>query len=520
MLRKIFCAASVPSARTDVVVIGLILAFTAAPTQVQLPDPQALLDAFSLTLVVPDLIANVLGYVPLGIVLANRPLRQALALAAVVSVSAEVAQLFCVGRSSSVLDIATNLMGASLGLLLASRWRPLPERVPITNTLAVAGATAAVAYLAFGSELTAERFLKRVGAWIAAPPWMASNPRGAVYQGILEAHWPFDAFDSGRIIDVSGNRLDGASVNAPTLTSGVIDSAVSLNGHQWIDFGNPVALRLTASMTLSAWIDPHAFPSDDAVIISKRAPNELGYQLDLTIDSGRRTIGFKVADASGQLMARYGNTPLTANHWYHVAGVYDAKSRTLDVYLNGEHDNDCLLGTITDRQHASGAHVFIGRRPGTAGFEFTGSIDDAKIYSRPLSSPEIRSEVSATRRSLSQISEPLAPNIQGLGGTDGSECHFRAPPRLAGPLVSFGMLVALACLGLWRGRNFRVAVYFSCLLAGSAASWTTAGIALGQAWEPILYTLAGGMIVVVSTWSAQRRVYEPDLTRPPGSGPR
>jgi hypothetical protein len=30
--------------------------------------------------------------------------------------------------------------------------------------------------------------------------------------------------------------------------------------------------------------------------------------------------------------------------WYYVAGVYDAKAKTMDLYLNGELDNGFLLG--------------------------------------------------------------------------------------------------------------------------------------------------------------------------------
>jgi hypothetical protein len=59
--------------------------------------------------------------------------------------------------------------------------------------------------------------------------------------------------------------------------------------------------------------------------------SDRGYQLDTTIDQGPRTIGFKLSDACGHLMARYGATPLALHTWYHVAGVYDAAAQTLDV---------------------------------------------------------------------------------------------------------------------------------------------------------------------------------------------
>ena len=88
-------------------------------------------------------------------------------------------------------------------------------------------------------------------------------------------------------------------------------------------------------MTISAWINSTAFPYDDAAIVSQRH-RDFGYQLDTTIDRGPRTIGFKLTNACGDLMARYGATPLVLGSWYHVAGVYDADARTLDVYLKRE----------------------------------------------------------------------------------------------------------------------------------------------------------------------------------------
>ena len=52
-------------------------------------------------------------------------------------------------------------------------------------------------------------------------------------------------------------------------------------------------------------------------------------------------------------MIRYGATPLQLNTWYDIAGVYNAASQTMDVYLNGVLDNGALVGTITSSQQNS-----------------------------------------------------------------------------------------------------------------------------------------------------------------------
>ena len=78
-----------------------------------------------------------------------------------------------------------------------------------------------------------------------------------------------------------------------------------------------------------------------------------GYQLDTTIDTGPRVVGFKLTNSSGGDMFRYGATTLQVNTWYFVAGVYDAAPQTLNVYVNGQLDNGPLVGTITSTQQNS-----------------------------------------------------------------------------------------------------------------------------------------------------------------------
>jgi chitodextrinase len=135
-------------------------------------------------------------------------------------------------------------------------------------------------------------------------------------------------------------------------------------------------------MTVSAWIRAAAFPFDDAAVVSKRTSDKVGYQLDTTIDTGPRTIGFKLTTPTGAMMARYGASALQLNQWYYLTGVYDAAARTLNVYLNGALDNGTLIGTVTSAQQNSALNVNIGRRAGAVGYAFNGTIDEVRIYDR------------------------------------------------------------------------------------------------------------------------------------------
>jgi hypothetical protein len=464
-----------------------------------LPNLEVLLDSLRLSLDTVDVFTNVLGYVPLGIVLANRRPMQAFISAGLLSSCAEVMQLFSVGRAPQIVDVAANLAGTGLGMLLAARWsRLLPQCIAVTRVGASMTAAAAALYVALGAGHTAETILDQLYAWRDVPLWMTTNTRGALSEGRIEAHWSFDSVDHGMISDVSGNGVDGEIANNPTLTPGTSGSAILLNGEQWVDFGKPEALRLMGSMTLSAWIRPLAFPSDDAAIISSLTNHQVGYQLDLTVDQGPRTVGFKIRNSTGDLMARYGRWPIVQGRWYHVAGVYDAASRTLDVFVNGRRDSGCLMGTVTDGQQASDAHVFVGRRAGLAGFEFIGAIDEVEIQSRPRTEAEIQAESRAPGRVTL-----LPPPPQASGeGTDsgGGECPGDLPPpRVAGPLILLGMLIAVSCFGLWHRRTgYDIVAVALCFLAGAAAPFWLPPGTLEPAWLAGLYLVAGGVIVVFS----------------------
>ena len=156
-----------------------------------------------------------------------------------------------------------------------------------------------------------------------APPWLTVSDSGVTSPGKLEGHWTLDTLDNGVTPDTSENRLTGFVVNRASLVNGMVGRAIDLNGvTQAIDLGDPIALRLVGSMTISAWIKPRDYPDNDNAIVSSLNAVDRGFQLDVTTDAGPPAIGFKLTDDTGRRMARYGRTRLRRNQWYHVAGVY------------------------------------------------------------------------------------------------------------------------------------------------------------------------------------------------------
>jgi hypothetical protein len=285
----------------------------------------------------------------------------------------------------------------------------------------------------------------------------------------------------------------------------VVNRTDTLDGKDYIDFGRSTALRLVGSMTISAWIQPSSFPVDDAAIVSQ-LHGGFGYQLDTTVDRGPRAIGFKLTNACGDLMARYGATPLAVHTWYHVAGVYDAEKRTLDVYLNGKLDNGFLVGSVTGTQRSSRSAVYVGKRSDLEGYEFAGSIAEVRIYSFALTNTEIEA---AMRGEV--IEGVAAHRVVGSGvnssrgagrSTDeGSRCVVFSEgedEKIPAVAAAVGVLVAFACVGLWPLAGSLL--YLLSSLAGGLLLLpaTASTLPSFNLWMIPLVSLAGGASVVAS----------------------
>lgn len=191
--------------------------------------------------------------------------------------------------------------------------------------------------------------------------------------------------------DASGSGLDGTLKGASWNLTGKHGGALSFNGSSsYVDLGNPSALQFTGSMTVSAWVYPTAHPGDDGQIVAKSDGG--GWQFKTSPDTGVRTFGFAVTGGSG-LVQRYSQSVYSLYKWYHVAGVYNASAKTLDIYVNGVLDNGVLNGSVPSAQVNSSVNVNIGRR--TGGYLFAGLIDEVRIYNRALTAAQVQADMNA-----------------------------------------------------------------------------------------------------------------------------
>src|SRR6185436_10762448 len=104
------------------------------------------------------------------------------------------------------------------------------------------------------------------------------------------AAYNFNTSDGTTVPDVSGHGITG-TIHGTVSTTGMPGhgNAFIFNGtSSYVDLGNPALLQMTGSMTLSAWMNAAANPSNDGNVISK-SNSSSGWQLKTTPDTGPQT---------------------------------------------------------------------------------------------------------------------------------------------------------------------------------------------------------------------------------------
>jgi hypothetical protein len=97
----------------------MVLAATAVPVELR-PLGHATVD---FGIYASDVVVNVMGYAPVGIVLGELGLLRAVTTAALMSAFAESSQLVMLHRTCSAIDLATNVIGALLGAVVSAHWK-------------------------------------------------------------------------------------------------------------------------------------------------------------------------------------------------------------------------------------------------------------------------------------------------------------------------------------------------------------------------------------------------------------
>ena len=225
-------------------------------------------------------------------------------------------------------------------------------------------------------------------------------PNASIVPGGLVAWYPF----SGTANDSSGNGYGGVNSGAVPSNDrfGSVNMSYAFDGNgSYVNVPNTESLNFaTGGFALCAWI--RLTGSQPGPIIGKHVDGIVsGYCLNVT------NYGLEF------YLGNVNTTPFTAaidSNWHFVVGSYDGTTGRL--YFDGQ-----LVSTkVTPYSTTSPATIKIGsyHTPGYVNY-FKGSIDDIRIYSRPLGATEV--DTLYHERGWTGNVAPAAP--QGLAATAG-----------------------------------------------------------------------------------------------------
>ncbi len=201
----------------------------------------------------------------------------------------------------------------------------------------------------------------------------------------LIAYWNFDE-NSGNIAYDELNTNNGTLINNPTWSTGVIGSAINLDGiNDYIDIGAATSLVGMSALTLEFWINPTIDQSNKGILGWSGDYND-AWGIFIYPDN----LLFRIKTTSGvvTLQPNSGDVILNTGEWTHIALVYDGSKMYL--YRNGvlKGPTPTQTGTII---RGAGSTATIGTFYVPTNFCFNGLIDEFAVYNRALSTIEILS---------------------------------------------------------------------------------------------------------------------------------
>ncbi|MGI5284316.1 DNRLRE domain-containing protein [Nonomuraea polychroma] len=147
-------------------------------------------------------------------------------------------------------------------------------------------------------------------------------------------------------------------------------------------------IRTDQSFTTAAWLR-WSDKDGDYLVTEQRGTHQAPFRLGNTAEHGL-VFTFTSADATGATVEGVlsGVEP-PVDEWFHLAGVYDAATRTATLYLNGTQAGTAQLSVPAWNAQA----------PLRIGAAMAGSIDEVQIYQRPFSADEVASVIASVTAS-------------------------------------------------------------------------------------------------------------------------
>jgi len=228
-----------------------------------------------------------------------------------------------------------------------------------------------------------------VMATIVGPAADAETASESLERGLV-ARWTFDEADGHQLTDTTGGGSHGTLQGGATRVAGPQQKAVAFDGQQgriWID--TPRALDLPSELSVFAWVRCENVTAGvhGQCIYGQTAPGGNGGQYELCVGRGENLQEVTVLWRNVEVCVS--DSKLETGRWYHLGFTRSGRPGNWNctIYVDGK-----VSGMADDITTDAGpALPFAIGRPGAYdGLYFQGSVDDFRIYNRPLIPSEVK----------------------------------------------------------------------------------------------------------------------------------
>ena len=197
----------------------------------------------------------------------------------------------------------------------------------------------------------------------------------------LEAHFTFDS----TLLDVSGNNHHLEEIT-PYISNFIADrngsanNAIYFSGNGGLKTILPFVNGSFTEQTVSFWMKTNSYQTYRQAIVQGAYAGFGGFI------NGYSTNMIAFMDGSG---AGAYNVPNIAsdNNWHHIAFTSDGT--VTKVYWDGQYSGLNYEPLVTSSNYSNTSNIYVGRANLTNTNNYTGAVDDLRIYSKVLTSGEI-----------------------------------------------------------------------------------------------------------------------------------
>lgn len=200
------------------------------------------------------------------------------------------------------------------------------------------------------------------------------------------ARWKLGEGSGTTGADSSGNNHPVTLSNATWATDPTRGAVLSLNGSTGYAATTAPVVNTAGSFTVSAWVDL-ASTSAYETFVTQEGSTVGGFYLEYDSDVNKWTFARFANDSPATVEKAQGGPTPVVNTWTHLAGVYDASSGAMTLYVNGVQ---AATATDTTPWNATGPLIIgHGWFNGANNNYVNGSISDVQLYQAPLSASDI-----------------------------------------------------------------------------------------------------------------------------------